>query len=132
MLAKLTTNKQKLVSYGYTDKEIDDMIVYGGFSLNDNALEQIASASEYIKDTKDQPFPKSVPYFKVISKETYETPNKQLKITPQEYQYKHLERIGEHAEYEILDGNHFIYANSTERIVEIVDSVLYSGNESRR
>ncbi|MCR3955307.1 MAG: alpha/beta hydrolase [Gudongella sp.] len=123
-LAKLTTNKKKLKAHGYTDKEINDMIVYGGFTMNDNVLKQIASTPDYIKDTNKLQFPESVPYFKVISKKTYETPNKQLKITPQEYQHKHLERIGNHAEYEILDGSHFIYANNIDRIGEIVDKLV--------
>jgi len=46
--------------------------------LNKNVLEQIASTSEHIKDTKDLPFPESIPYFKVISKEIYETPKPSL------------------------------------------------------
>jgi|SRR6056297_3480483 len=125
LLARLTTKKEELQSFGYAEKEINDMITYGGFTMNNNILEQIESTSEYIKDTMDLPFPESVPYFKIISKKTYETPNKQLKITPQEYQYEHLERIGEHAKYEILDGNHFIYANNVDKISEIVDNLLF-------
>ncbi|SHF19440.1 alpha/beta fold hydrolase [Alkalibacter saccharofermentans] len=129
LLAQVTTNKQQLLTKGYTEKEISDMVIFGGFTLNENVLEQIASSSEYIRDTMDLPFPESVSYFKVISKETYETPNKQLKMTPQKYQYDHLERIGENVEYEILDGNHFIYANNADRILEIVDSVLIKANQ---
>lgn len=129
LLAQVTTNKQQLLAKGYTEKEISDMVTFGGFTMNKNVLEQIASTSEYIKDTKDLPFPESVPYFKVISKKTYETPNKQLKMTPQQYQYDHLERIGEHVEYEILDGNHFIYANNADRILEIVDNLLIKANQ---
>lgn len=120
LLARVTTNKKRLLSYGYIYKEIVDMITFAGFTINNNTLEQMSNTSEYIKDTRDLPFPKSVPYFKVISKKTYETPNKQLKMSPQEYQYEHLERVGDHAEYEILEGNHFIYANNIERIAEIV------------
>jgi len=90
IMATLTVNKKKLLSNGYTEKEINDMITFGGFSINDNLLEQMASTPEFIKQTMDLPFPKAIPYFKVISKKTYETPNKQLKMTPQEYQYKHL------------------------------------------
>jgi len=123
-IAPLTTNKKKLLSNGYTEKEINDMITFAGFSINDNFLEQLSSTPEYIKQTMDLPFPVSVPYFKVISRKTYETPNKQIKITPQEYQHKHLERIGEHVKYEILDGNHFIYLNNVDRISEITDDLL--------
>jgi len=129
IMAPLTTNKKKLLSNGYTEKEINDMITFGGFSMNDNLLEQIASSAEFIKQTMDLPFPESVSYFKVISKKTYETPNKQLKMTPQEYQYEHLERIGKHAKYEILDGTHFIYANNVNRIAEITDDLLLMTNQ---
>jgi pimeloyl-ACP methyl ester carboxylesterase len=68
LLARLTTKKEELRSFGYTEKEINDMITYGGFTMNNNVLEQIESTSEYIKDTMDLPFPESVPYFKIISR----------------------------------------------------------------
>lgn len=124
LLAQVTTNKEELLEKGYTEREISDMVIFGGFTLNDNVLEQIGSSTDYIKDTMDLPFPASVPYFKVISKDTYETPNKQMKVTPQHYQYYHLARIGEHADYEVLEGNHFIYANNADRISAILESVL--------
>lgn len=44
-------------------------------------------------------------------------------MTPQE-NHKHLERIGGHAKYEILDGTHFIYINNVNRIAEITDDLL--------
>ena len=129
VLAPLTANKAKLLSNGYTKKEICDMITFAGFLINSNFLEQMGNTCEFIKQTMNLPFPKSIPYFKVISKHTYETPNKQLKITPQEYQRKHLERIGKHAKYEILDGNHFIYLNNVDRIAEITDDLLLTINQ---
>jgi pimeloyl-ACP methyl ester carboxylesterase len=132
LMAPLTVNKKYLLSNGYTEKEINDMITFGGFSMNDTVLDQILNSSEFIKQTMDLPFPGSIPYFKVISKKTYETPNnqlKQIKMTPQEYQHKHLERIGERAKYEILDGTHFIYINNAVRIAEITDKVLFNANQ---
>jgi pimeloyl-ACP methyl ester carboxylesterase len=129
VLAHLTTNKRYLLSNGYTEKEIKDMITFAGFSVNDTVLNQMANVPAFVKQTMDLTFPKFIPYFKVISRKTYETPNKQIKMTPQEYQHKHLERIGEHAKYEILEGNHFIYANNSERISEIADSLLVKHNQ---
>lgn len=129
LIAYLTTNKKHLLSNEYTVKEINDMITFAGFSINDTVLEQISSSSEFIKQAMDLPFPGHIPYFKVISKQTYETPNKQIKMTPQEYQRKHLERIGEHAKYEILDGTHFIYINNVDRIAEITDDLVLKVNE---
>jgi len=124
ILAALTANKKKLIASGFTDKEVDDLVTFAGFTLNDNVLEQIAKSADFIRETMDLPFPTSVPYFKVISRQTYETPNKQLKMTPQEYQERHLARIGGHARYEILDGNHFIYQNNADRIAQIADEVI--------
>ena len=129
VIAPLTANKKQLLSAGFTEKEISDILTFAGFSINNTVLEQIQSSSEFIKQTMDLPFPESVPYFKVISKKTYETPNKQLKMTPQEYQNEHLERIGKHVKYEILDGTHFIYANNVDRIAEITDNLLRKDNQ---
>jgi hypothetical protein len=109
---------------GYTDKEIREMMLFAGFVMTDTFLEQMVSSPEFVKQTMDLPFPGSVPYYKVISRTTYETPNKQIDMSPQEYQHKHLERIGSHARYEILDGTHFIYANNVERIAEIAEELL--------
>ncbi|MBW9172770.1 alpha/beta hydrolase [Clostridium estertheticum] len=129
ILALLITNKKDLISKGFTQTEINDAIVFGGFTINDTVLEQMANSSEFVKETMELPFPKSVPYFKIISQKTYETPNKHLRMTPQEYQHKHLERIGEHAKYEILDGNHFVYLNNVNRIAEITDGLLLKANQ---
>jgi hypothetical protein len=103
------------------------MVTFVGFSINDTILEQILNSAEFIKQTMDLPFPDSIPYFKVISKQTYENRNAQLKkanMTPQEYQHKHLERIGKHVKHEILDGTHFIYLNNVDRIAKITDDLL--------
>lgn len=129
LLSPLTVKKASLILKGYTEKEISNMITFAGFSVNSNFLEQMGNTSEFIKQTMNLPFPESIPYFKVISKQTNETPNKQLKMTPQEYQHKHLERIGKHAKYEILDGNHFIYLNNVHRIAEITDELLLKANQ---
>ena len=126
-LAPLAVNKKQLLSNGYTEKEIADMLVFTGFSINDTMLEQVAETAEFIKQTMALPFPASVPYFKVISKRTYEASNPQLKkagMTPQDYQRRHLDRIGSHAQYEILNGTHFIYLNNADRIAQILDGVV--------
>jgi pimeloyl-ACP methyl ester carboxylesterase len=124
IVAPIATNKDNLLSIGYTEKEISDLIYYAGFSMNDNTLDQLASSTDYIKDTNQLTYPENVPYFKIISRKTYETKNSQIMITPQEYQEQHLARIGDQAKYEILDGTHFIYLNNVDRISEITDEFL--------
>jgi len=124
IMGLLATNKKDLISKGYLEKEINDMIAFSGFSVNDNLLSQMANSANYIKETMDLPYPKTIPYFKVISKKTYETKNSQIKISPQEYQMEHLKRIGDNVKYEILEGNHFIYFNNVDKISNIIDDVI--------
>jgi len=127
LLAPLAINKKNLISNGYSEEEINNMITFSGFTMNNTILNQIANSSEFIKQTMDLPFPKSIPYLKIISDQTYKTSSQQLKkfkLSPQEYQHKHLDRIGQHAEYKILDGTHFIYVNNAEKIADITDSLL--------
>lgn len=130
ILAKLATNRRDLLSKGYTGKEIDDMVLFCGFSLNDTVIEQISLSTEFIRQAMELEYPESVPYMKIISRKTYETPNRQLKITPQEYQANHLARIGKDARFEVLEGSHFIYLGNEDRIAEIADSFL--GEAERR
>jgi pimeloyl-ACP methyl ester carboxylesterase len=132
LLGPLATNRTDLLSKGYTGKEISDMLTFAGFTMNDTVLEQMINSAEFIKQTMELPYPVSIPYFKIISRQTYEAPNPQLKqfnLTPQEYQHKHLQRIGQQAKYEILDGTHFIYLNNVDRIAEITDAVLLKTNQ---
>jgi pimeloyl-ACP methyl ester carboxylesterase len=124
IVAPIATNKDNLLSIGYTEKEISDLLYYAGFSMNDNTLDQIANTTYYIRDANNLTYPENVPYFKIISRKTYETANSQIKITPQEYQEQHLARIGDQAKYEILDGTHFIYFDNVDRISEITDEFL--------
>lgn len=126
--ASIATNKDKLRAIGYTEKEISDLLCYAGFSINSNTLDQIARATDYIKDANKLTYPGIVGYFKIISKKTYQTRNSQIKITPQEYQEQHLARIGDQAKYEILDGTHFIYLDNVNRISEITDAFLCERN----
>lgn len=121
--AVLATKRAYLLSLGYTEGEIDDMIAFSGFAINDTLLDQIANSTEFIRQAKELPYPAGLPYFKVIAKSTYETPNKALGMSPQDYQRLHLERIGASARFEVLDGSHFIYANNVDRIAAIVEEV---------
>lgn len=124
LLGPLVTNRKNALGLGYTEEELDHMLLFAGFSVNDTLLEQIGHGNEYVFETKALAYPSEVPYFKVISKQTYETPNKQLRITPQEYQMEHLARIGPEAKYEVLEGTHFIYQTNVDRITQIVGEVL--------
>ncbi len=124
VLAPLVTNKGKLLRLGYSKKEVDDILSYAGFAINNNILDQISGMTDCIKETNVLPYPKRVPYLKIISRKTYETKNKQINMSPQSYQKEHLARIGEHAAYMILDGSHFIYLHQVDRISDITNGLL--------
>lgn len=124
LLAVLVTDKKKLIKSGYAEKEVKDLITFAAFTINDTFLQQVLNSAEFIKQAMEKPYPERVPYLKIISKQTYETPNPQLKMTPQEYQTLHLDRIGKQAKHEILEGSHFIYLNNTEKIAELTDDFL--------
>ena len=124
--ASLATDRKSLRAEGYSDAEIHDVIAFAGFAVNDTLVAEIAESSEFIREAKELPYPASVPYFKVIAKKTWETRNPQLKMSPEDYQLRHLDRIGPVARYEILDGSHFIWLGNAERIAAITDEVLAS------
>ncbi len=124
LLGGIITNRSKLRDYGYAEGEISDMITFAGFSVNDTQLRQIQSTSDIVRDIKDLPFPEQVPYLKIIARDTYEKPNRQLTITPQEYQYQHLAKLGPQVQHQILEGNHFIYQNNSGRIAETTAAFL--------
>lgn len=126
VLAPLATNRSALLSYGYTEKEVEDSILFAGFSINENTLEQMRNATEYVKTANEMSYPDDVPYYKIISKQTYETANKQIKLSPEVYQQEHLQRVGAAERYVVLDGTHFIYLNNAERIQDIADAFLLS------
>ncbi len=126
VLGPLVTNRKDARALGYTDAEIDDMLIFGGFVMNDTLIAQMIASSEFVAQTMKLPFPQDIPYFKIIARDTFETENKQLPMAPDEYQYQHLERIGDHAQHEILDGNHFIYQANVEPIFKIVQQFLAS------
>lgn len=126
IIAPLTANKAKLLSYGYTEKEVNDLIAFAGFFINDNVLDQMRNTAEYIKTANGKSYPASVPYYKIISKQTYETKNSQIKLPPEVYQQEHLIRVGATENYTILEGTHFIYLNNVEEIRSITDEFLLS------
>ena len=129
--ASLATDRKALRAEGYSDAEIRDMIAFAGFTVNDALIEEIAGSAEFIREAKELPYPASIPYFKIIARKTYETPNPQLKMSPEDYQRRHLERIGPQARFGILDGSHFVWLGNVDRITAIADEVLASTRGSR-
>ncbi|NLK05091.1 MAG: alpha/beta hydrolase [Spirochaetales bacterium] len=126
LLGPLVTNADAIGSLGYTTQEIQDMLVFAGFSVNRTLLAQMGNVSESIEEVMRVPFPPQVPYLKLIASDTYEKPNPMLPVTPIEYQLQHLERIGGHAQYKVLEGTHFLYQTNVDKIVQLTDLFLAS------
>jgi len=124
LVGRLTVNRSLLESLGYTEKEIGDLVVFSGFTLTPTVINQIASTGDCILQTRELPFPPSVPCLKIISRKTLETPNPQINISPREYQKEHLKRLGPSAGWTVLEGDHFIYRNNAGRIKELTDTFL--------
>ena len=132
ILGPLTVNRQDLLVNGYNEKEISDSLVYAGFSMNATTFEQLINSAEFIKQTMEMPFPEDIPYLKLIARQTYEASNaqlRQLNLSPAEYQFAHLARIGEHADYQIIDGNHFIYVHHAKQIAGLTEAFLLEISE---
>ncbi len=45
------------MSLGYTEKEVNDLIIFAGFSINNNMLNQMRKTTECIKSTKETKYP---------------------------------------------------------------------------
>ena len=119
----LTTNKKQWMDeYGYTEKEVDDYIIYQGFAINNNLIETSISTDVLIKDVMALEYPIEVPYHKIISEYTYT--HNAGNISGEQYHMEHLERVGAEDSYTILDGTHFIYRNNAEEIGRIVKEFL--------
>jgi len=124
LLAPLSVKRAEIYDYGYRKKELDDLITFAGFSMNDNVLEQMCNVTEFVKDTNKKSYPLGIPYFKIISQQTYYSKNSQIKISPEEYQQQHLLRVGAESNFKILKGNHFIYQNNAEAIKNVTIDFL--------
>ena len=51
IIAHLTANKKSLSKIGYTKKELNDIALFAGFSINNTLLKQILNSGEFIKET---------------------------------------------------------------------------------
>lgn len=119
----LTTNKKQWIDeYGYTEKEVDDYIIYQGFAINDNLIETSINTDVLLNDVMAVEYPAEVPFYKIISEQTY-TQNAG-NMTGEEYQMGHLKRVGAENSYTVLEGTHFIYRNNVEEICKITKDFL--------
>ena len=120
----LTTNKNQMVNaYGYTEKEVDDFIIYTSFAVNDDLIETFVNQNALIDELMALELPEELPYYKIISREIYEA--KSGNVTGKQIQLDHLAHIGAEDSHCILEGKHAtIYRNNAEEIGRIAREFL--------
>jgi len=96
---------------GYTEKEIAHYKTFSSHVLNDTMIDQSMRMLENINQVAEIPFPREIPVLKLISAQT-------MKKVGQEYQTKHLARLGENADSITIDSSHFIYQTRTAEICD--------------
>lgn len=119
------TPETKLVENGYTQEEIADYKKFSYHVINDTIINQSSLLMENIKEVNKLPFPTSVPVLKIISSQSIDQMAKKDKVDGMEYQKEHLKRLGEHADYKVIDGTHFIYQTNIVEIVEATKTFLH-------
>ena len=86
--------------------------------------DQVRITTDCIKETNETEYPASVPFYKIISKQTYETKNSQIKMTSEAYQREHLIRARATENHTVLDGTHFIYLDNVPQIRSLTEDFL--------
>lgn len=106
---------------GYTQTEIDDYTKFMNHYYNDTIGDQIARLNENIEEVMGMDFPHSIPVLKLVASET-----EQGKQTGEKYQNAHIERLGSNAEWQVIEGNHYLYHGHVEDIYNATNNFLNS------
>ena len=114
----------KLLENGYSQKEIKDYRMFNYHLINKTMINQELFFMENIKGVNGLPFPENIPVLKIIPQDTLDSMAKKDKEAGMEYQKKHLNRLGEKASYEVLEGTHFIYQKQVDEIVRLINKFL--------
>jgi pimeloyl-ACP methyl ester carboxylesterase len=105
------------VENGYTEKEIRDYKLFAFHVLNDTIIDQSYRMLENINEVSAIPFPAEIPVLKLVSSQS-------LKKVGENYQTKHLNRLGAGAESMTVDSSHFIYQTKAADICKATDAFL--------
>jgi len=108
------------IENGYTQAEIDDYTKFMNHYYNDTIVDQLSRLNGNIEEVMNMPFPSEVPVLKLIASETM-----QGKQTSEEYQNAHMSRLGENAEWTVIEGNHFLYHGHVSNIVNEITDFLH-------
>ncbi|MEJ6949651.1 hypothetical protein [Natronospora cellulosivora (SeqCode)] len=114
----------KLLENGYSKKEIKDYKLFNYHVINNTMIKQDLLFMDNIKEVNGLTFPRDIPVLKIIAKDTLDAMAKKDKESGMEYQKKHLNRLGEKASYEILEGTHLIYQTQVDEIARLSEQFL--------
>jgi pimeloyl-ACP methyl ester carboxylesterase len=120
----LLVPETKLVENGYTEKEISDYKKFTYHVINDTFINQSSVLMDNVKEVNKIDFPKDIPVIKIISKKTLILMSKKDKDDGMAYQNEHLKRLGNSADYKVLEGSHFIYQTKIDEIAQIAKTFL--------
>lgn len=104
---------------GYTPAETASYTKFMNHYYNDTVADQLSRLNENIEELMGLPFPSSIPVLKLVAGETM-----QGKQTGEAYQNAHMQRLGANAQWETIEGNHFIYHGHVKEIHAATDRFL--------
>ena len=114
----------KLIEHGYTEKEKEDYKKFNYHVINDTMMKQSLLLMENIKEVKKLPFPEEIPVLKIISKQSIDVMDKKEKGSGMVYQSAHLNRLGDHVSYKVVDATHFLYHTKVDEIITLTNEFL--------
>ncbi len=104
---------------GYTQTEIDDYTKFMNHLYNDTIIDQLSRLNENIEEVMGMSFPDNIPVLKLVASGTAKG-----RSTGDDYQNAHIERLGENAEWKIIEGTHFLYHGHVEDIFNATNDFL--------
>ncbi len=104
---------------GYTIKEIKDYTKFINHCYNDTIVDQLFLFNKNIEELMNMDFPNKIPVLKLVASETAKR-----KHTGEKYQNAHISRLGDNAQWTIIDGNHLIYHEHIEEIYHLTNDFL--------
>lgn len=117
-----TNTAQMVNAYGYTEKEVEDYLIFSGFMVNDNLIETSANTDLLIREVMDLELPEGILCYKFISGDVYD--KNVGNMTGEQIQLDHLAHIGAEDSWCVLEGSHFIYREHWEEIAGITREFL--------
>jgi pimeloyl-ACP methyl ester carboxylesterase len=102
---------------GYTDREIRDYRTFMNRGFNDTVIDQNIRFPDNVHHVMQLEFPDTIPVLKLV-------PNGTLKRMGGDYQRDHMRRLGPNATHQVVEGSHFAYHTSAERILEATVRLL--------